>query len=47
MNLSRFAVADTLAGNSAMRAIFRHAEPACRETVVQGVVHITIDLAPT
>ena len=46
VGVTRF-VADTLADNSAMRALFRHAAPACRETVAQGVVHITIDLAPT
>jgi RimJ/RimL family protein N-acetyltransferase len=46
VGVTRF-VAETLAGNSAMRAVFRHAGTACRESVEQGVVHVTIDLAPT
>jgi RimJ/RimL family protein N-acetyltransferase len=45
VGVTRF-VADTLVGNQAMRTVFRHAGLAHQETVEQGVVRVTIDLAP-
>lgn len=40
-------VADTLAGNRAMRAVFRHAGHHVDEHLVDGVVAVTIELSPT
>ena len=40
-------VADTLAGNRAMRAVFRHAGHPVDEHLVDGVVAVTIELSPT
>lgn len=37
-------VADTLAGNRAMRAVFRHGVHPVTETFRDGVVHVTVDL---
>ncbi len=39
-------VADTLAGNRAMRAVFRHAGHAVDEQLASGVVTVTIELSP-
>ena len=38
-------VADTLAGNRPMRAVFRHAGFPCREQLEDGIVRVTIELA--
>jgi GNAT superfamily N-acetyltransferase len=46
LGVTRF-VADTLAGNQAMRAVFRHAGLAHRESCDRDVARVTIDLAPT
>jgi RimJ/RimL family protein N-acetyltransferase len=40
-------VADTRADNQAMRAVFRHAGLAHRETLEQGFARITMDLPPS
>ena len=40
-------VADTLAGNRAMRAVFRHAGHAVDEHLAYGVVTVTIELSPS
>lgn len=40
-------IADTLASNSAMRTVFRHAGYPIRERMETGVVSVTIELAPT
>lgn len=40
-------VADTQADNQAMRSVFRHAGLTHRETLQQGFVQVTMDLAPT
>jgi RimJ/RimL family protein N-acetyltransferase len=45
VGIERF-VADTLAGNRAMRAVFRQAGYPCREEIDHGVVRVTIDLGP-
>lgn len=37
-------VADTLAHNRRMLAVFRHADLACTERVESGVVHLTLEL---
>jgi len=37
-------VADTLVGNRAMRAGFRHSRHPVVETISDGIVHVTIDL---
>jgi hypothetical protein len=39
-------VADTLAGNRAMRAVFRHAGQPVDEHLAAGVVTVTIALSP-
>ena len=44
LGVRRF-VADTLAGNRAMRAVFRHAGHPMTEVVVDGIVRVTIELA--
>jgi len=46
VGLTRF-VADTLASNQAMRAVFRNAGLAHKESLDRGVVRVTIELAPT
>jgi RimJ/RimL family protein N-acetyltransferase len=38
-------VADTLAGNRAMRAVFRHAGFPCQEQLADGIVRVTIEVA--
>jgi len=44
LGVTRF-VADTLAGNRAMRTVFRHAGYPVTEVVADGVVRVTIELA--
>ena len=45
LGVRRF-VADTLAGNRAMRTVFRHAGYPLTEVVADGVVQVTIELEP-